>query len=207
LAKELHDTTAQNVTMMIMDLGVISQSAEVLAPKARNALSECVSLAQQSLRELRTLSYELHPPMLDELGLLPALRVYAEGFSKRSGIQVQTELPSTYPQLSRELEMAVFHVVQEGLTNAQRHSASPRAKISLSVSPTGIRVSVENVPTGAPQLNNDGVELAKSAGIGMRSMQERVQHLGGHLALHSEHNRTVLEVVFPLSQPDNGASI
>jgi signal transduction histidine kinase len=204
LAKELHDTTAQNVAMMIMDLGVINQSAEALAPQARTALSECVSLAQQSMRELRTLSYQLHPPMLDELGLFPAVRIYVEGFSKRSGMQVQTELPNTHPQLPRELETAVFHVIQEGLTNAQRHSASPWAKIGLSVGPAGLRVSVENVATGSLQPKNHAVELATS-GVGMRSMQERVQHFGGHLALHSDQHRTVLEVVFPLSPPGNGS--
>ena len=202
LAKELHDTTAQNVAMMIMDLGVINRSAEALAPTARNALSECVSLAQQSMRELRTLSYQLHPPMLDELGLLPALRIYAEGFSKRSGMQIQTELPNTYPQLPRALETAVFHVIQEGLTNAQRHSASPWAKIDLSVSPAGLRISVENVATTTPQLTNHGATLG-TGGIGMRSMQERVQHFGGHLALHSDQNRTVLEATFPLTQTTN----
>ena len=205
LAKELHDTTAQNVTMMIMDLGVINQSAEALAPKARTALSECVSLAQQSLRELRTLSYQLHPPMLDELGLLPALRSYAEGFSKRSGMQVQTELPNAHPQLPKELETAVFHVIQEGLTNAQRHSVSPWAKIGLSVGPAGLRISVENVATATPRLTNQAAKLG-SSGVGMRSMQERVEHFGGQLALHSFQNRTVLEVVFPLSSSDNGAS-
>jgi signal transduction histidine kinase len=205
LAKELHDTTAQNVAMMIMDLGVINQRADALDPNARMALSDCVSLAQQSMRELRTLSYQLHPPMLDELGLLPALRIYAEGFSKRSGIQVQTELPNTYPQLPRELESAVFHVVQEGLTNAQRHSASPWAKINLSVGPAGLRISVENVTTRSSQPKNHALELA-TGGVGMRSMQERVQHFGGHLALHSDQNRTVLEVVIPLSPPGNGKS-
>jgi signal transduction histidine kinase len=203
LAKELHDTTAQNVAMMIMDLGVINQSAEALAPNARTALSDCVSLAQQSMRELRTLSYQLHPPMLDELGLLPALRIYAEGFSKRSGMQVQTELPNTYPQLTKELETAVFHVIQEGLTNAQRHSASPWAKIGLSVDPAGLRISVENVATGTPQIKNDTVKLG-SSGVGMRSMRERVEQFGGHLALHSDQNRTVLEVVFPLRPSGNG---
>jgi signal transduction histidine kinase len=205
LAKELHDTTAQNVAMMIMDLGVINESAEALAPKARTALSECVSLAQQSMRELRTLSYQLHPPMLDELGLFPALRIYAEGFSKRSGMQVQTELPNTHPQLPKELETAVFHVIQEGLTNAQRHSASPWAKIGLSVDPAGLRVSVENVATGSLQPKNQAVELA-TGGVGMRSMQERVQHFGGHLELHSDRNRTILEVVFPLNSSGNGTS-
>jgi signal transduction histidine kinase len=150
---------------LIIDLGVISQNAEALAPKARMALSECVSLAKQSLRELRTLSYQLHPPMFDELGLSPALRIYIEGFSQRSGMKVETELPDSHPQLPQELAMAVFHVVQEGLTNAQRHSASPWAKISLSVSPTGIWVSVENVASGASQLNNDAVELAKHGGV------------------------------------------
>ena len=202
LAKELHDTTAQNVTMMVLDLEVISQSAETLAPKAQTALSECVSLAQQSLRELRTLSYQLHPPMLDELGLLPALRIYAEGFSKRSGMQVQTELPNIHPQLPKELETAVFHVIQEALTNAQRHSASPWAKVGLNVGPAGLRISVENVATGTPQLNN-GAEKQGTGGVGMRSMQERVEHFGGHLAFHSDQNRTVLEATFPLSQTTN----
>jgi signal transduction histidine kinase len=202
LAKELHDTTVQNVAMMIMDLGVVSQRADALDPNARTALSECVSLAQQSMRELRTLSYQLHPPMLDELGLLPALRIYAEGFSKRSGMQVQTELPSTHPQLPKELETAVFHVVQEGLTNAQRHSASPWAKIGLSVSPAGLRISVENVATTTPQLTNHGATLG-TGGVGMRSIQERVEHFGGHLALHSDQNRTVLEATFPLTQTTN----
>ena len=205
LAKELHDTTAQNVAMMIMDLGVINQSAEALAPNARMALSDCVSLAQQSMRELRTLSYQLHPPMLDELGLLPALRIYAEGFSKRSGMQVQTELPNTYPQLTKELETAVFHVIQEGLTNAQRHSASSWAKIGLSVDPAGLRISVENVATATLHLKNDAVKLG-SNGVGMRSMRERVEQFGGHLALHSTQNRTVLEVVFPLRPSGNGAA-
>jgi two-component system, NarL family, sensor kinase len=202
LAKELHDTTAQNVTMMVLDLEVISQSAETLAPKAQTALSECVSLAQQSLRELRTLSYQLHPPMLDELGLLPALLIYAEGFSKRSGMQVQTELPNIHPQLPKELETAVFHVIQEALTNAQRHSASPWAKVGLNVGPAGLRISVENVATGTPQLNN-GAEKQGTGGVGMRSMQERVEHFGGHLAFHSDQNRTVLEATFPLSQTTN----
>jgi signal transduction histidine kinase len=202
LAKELHDTTAQNVAMMIMDLGVINQSAEALAPNARTALSDCVSLAQQSMRELRTLSYQLHPPMLDELGLLPALRIYAEGFSKRSGMQVQTELPNTYPQLPRELETAVFHVIQEGLTNAQRHSASPWAKIALSIGPAGLRISVENVATATPQLPNQAAKLG-TGGVGMRSMQERVQHFGGNLALRSDQKHTVLEATFPLSQTTN----
>ena len=205
LAKELHDTTAQNVAMMIMDLGVVSRSADALDPNARTALSECVSLAQQIMRELRTLSYQLHPPMLDELGLLPALRIYVDGFSKRSGMQVQTELPNTYPQLSRELETAVFHVIQEGLTNAQRHSASPWAKIAVSVGPAGLRISVENVATGSSQRNN-GAEKLGTIGVGMRSMQERVQHFGGNLVLHSVQNRTILEVVFPLSLSGNGTS-
>jgi signal transduction histidine kinase len=158
------------------------------------------------MRELRTLSYQLHPPMLDELGLLPALRIYAEGFSKRSGMQVQTELPKSYPQLPRELETAVFHVIQEGLTNAQRHSASPWAKIGLSVDPAGLRISVENVATGTPHLKNDAVKLGRN-GVGMRSMQERVEQFGGHLALHSDQNRTVLEVVFPLRPFGNGSGI
>jgi two-component system NarL family sensor kinase len=173
-----------------MDLGVIARNGQALEPEARNALSECLSLARQSLHEVRTFSYLLHPPMLDELGLVSALRVYIEGFSQRSGTRVDFE-PSDYVKLPTELEVTLFHVVQEGLANAHRHSGSSWAKVRMTDDASEVRISVENETT-AP--------VTQKMGVGIRSMQERVEHFGGKLAFRSDPYRTVLEAVLPRSR-------
>jgi PAS domain S-box-containing protein len=105
LARELHDTTAQNVAAILMDLGVIGGNANALTPEARHALSESLSLARQSLQEIRSFSYLIHPPMLDELGMISALRIFIEGFSQRSGMHVHLETPESWPKLPRQLEI------------------------------------------------------------------------------------------------------
>ena len=199
LARELHDTTAQNVAAILMDLGVIGRSANALTPEANQALSESVSLARQSLQEIRSFSYLIHPPMLDELGLISALRIFIEGFSQRSGMHVHLEAPDLCPKLARQLEITVFRVIQEALTNARRHSGSSTAEVKLRINPTELRLSVENETTGDLLWDQTDGHPAK-LGVGMRSMQERVQYLGGHLHFHIGKNRTVLEVVFPLSK-------
>lgn len=199
LARELHDTTAQKMAAILMDLGVISGSAEALKPEARNALSESVSLARESLQEIRSFSYLIHPPMLDELGLMSALRIFIEGFSQRSGMHVRLDTPDSSPKLPTQLETTLFRVVQEGLTNARRHSGATTAEVKLRVNPREVRLSVENETTGDLLWKEASIQPAKF-GVGMRSMQERVQHLGGHLSFHIGKNRTVLETVFPLAQ-------
>jgi PAS domain S-box-containing protein len=203
LARELHDTTAQHIAAILMDLNVISRRIEVLDTEARTALSECISLARQSLHEVRTFSYLLHPPMLDELGLISALRIYIEGFSERSGMHVAFEPPESYNKLPTDLEVTLFHVVQEGLTNAHRHSGSPWAKVRMSLRPTEISVSVENEQTREVSIKNS--RQSAQIGVGIRSLQERVEHFGGRSALHSNAYRTVLEAVFPLSRAAKGA--
>jgi PAS domain S-box-containing protein len=203
LARELHDTTAQHIAAILMDLNVISRKPEVLDAGARAALSECISLARQSLYEIRTFSYLLHPPMLDELGLISALRIFIEGFSQRSGMRVDFEPPGSYNKLPTDLEVTLFHVVQEGLTNAHRHSGSPWAKVRMSLNPAEIGITVENETTGAPPTN---APQHSKIGVGIRSLQERVEHFGGRSALHSDPYRTLLRAVFPLSQAAKGAS-
>jgi PAS domain S-box-containing protein len=190
LAKELHDTTAQNLAAIVMDLGVIGRNVQALEPEARIALSECVALARQSLHEVRTFSYLLHPPMLDELGLVAALRIYIEGFSQRSGMRVDFEA-SDYAKLSNDLEVTLFYVAQEGLTNAHRHSGSPWAKVRMKADANEIRITVENETTAA---------VTQKMGVGIRSMQERVQHFGGTLAFYSDQYRTHLEAMLPSSR-------
>lgn len=188
LAKELHDTTAQNLAAIVMDLGVLEHNVRVLDSEARGALLECVSLARQSLHEVRTFSYLLHPPMLDELGLVSALRIYVEGFSQRSGMRVDFVAPD-YLKLPADFEVTLFHVVQEGLANAHRHSGSAWAKVNITANADEVRISVENETTAA---------ITQKTGVGLLSMQERVQHLGGRLVFHSDEYRTLLEGVMPL---------
>jgi PAS domain S-box-containing protein len=198
LARELHDTTAQNLTAVLMDLGVI-ESEDALPSKAQHALTECMSLTRRSLQELRTLSYVLHPPMLDELGLLPALRIFIEGFSQRSGMHVRLDAPESYPRFSKELEMTLFRVVQEGLTNARRHSGSVTADVRLKLEAGELRLNVENETTSELSWSQATRQPAK-LGVGMRSMQERVEQFGGHLTLNIGKNSTVLQASFPLAQ-------
>ena len=198
LARELHDTTAQNIAAILMDLGVIGRSADVLTPEARHALSESLSLTRQSLQEIRSFSYLIHPPMLDELGLVSALRIFIEGFSQRSGMHVHLEAPVSRPKLPTHLESTVFRVIQEALTNARRHSGSSTADVKLRTTPTELKLSVENETTGGLLWGQPNIQPAK-IGVGMRSMHERVQHVGGRLDFHIGKNRTVLEAVFPLS--------
>ena len=197
LARALHDTTAQNVAAILMDLRVI-ESVDALPPKAQHALSECISLARRSLTELRTLSYLLHPPMLDELGFVSALGIFVEGFSQRSGMQVRLDLPKACPKFPKELEITLFRVVQEGLTNARRHSDGVTADVSLRLEPGEVRLRVENETTSQFLASQPPAHPAK-LGVGMRSMQERVEQLGGHLTLDIGKSRTVLQASFPVA--------
>ncbi len=132
LARELHDTTAQWLAALSMNLSVLSESAGLLNPRARTAMAESTALADRCLREIRTVSYLLHPHELDELGLESALSRYIDGFIRRSGIQVEVEVPSDLGRLPQAVETAVFRIVQECLTNVHRHSGSSTGRVRLS---------------------------------------------------------------------------
>lgn len=198
LSRQLHDTTAQHVTAIIMDLDLIAKETGMLSPKSRTALCECLTLAHQTLKELRTFSYLLHPPMLDELGVLVVVRAFVQGFSQRSGIQVDCDLPDSFPRMPKAWELAVFHVIQEGLSNVQRHSRSSSAKVCLKACSSKATVNVENEGSGLPPLSAGGLEPTR-AGVGISGMRERVRNLGGQLCLYSSANHTILEVTLPLS--------
>lgn len=198
LARELHDTTAQNVTAALMDLGQIG-SVKSLPSHARDAISECMSLMRRALQELRTLSYALHPPMLSELGLASALRIFIEGFSNRSGMQVELDLPDPCPRFDSKLEITLFRVVQEGLTNASRHSGSAIANVTLRVEAGQLRLIVQNETRSESSSGKSDVQMSK-LGVGVRSMEERVESLGGHLTLEIGNKHAVLQACFPLSE-------
>ena len=131
IAQMLHETTAQDLAALKMHLARLHRTNDSLSDADRAALAESMSLAEQSITEVRTLSYLLHPPFLDEMGLVSALRWYAGGFGERSGITVDLDLPESFERLPLDTETALFRVVQESLINIHRHSGSQTARIRL----------------------------------------------------------------------------
>jgi PAS domain S-box-containing protein len=196
LAQELHDTTGQNVVAILLDLELVGRHTENLNSRASSALNECVVLAQQSLREIRTLSYLLHPPMLDELGFVSALHIFAQHFAERSGMQIELDMPDTHVDLPSEMELTLFRVAQEGITNAHRHAQSSTVFISMSVGETTVTFRVANTTPASPR--KEFVLNSPTTGVGIAGMRQRVQQLGGDLQLRSDEGQTILEAVIPL---------
>src|SRR5213592_550994 len=130
-ARELHDSVGQLLVGITMNLSILQRQLDGAAPIDSKFLSESMHLTNEALQEIRTLSYLLHPPMLDEVGLASALRWFASGFSKRSEIEIDLEIPESLGRFPRDLEIAVFRIVQETLTNVHRHSGSSTAKINI----------------------------------------------------------------------------
>jgi signal transduction histidine kinase len=131
MARELHDHAGQTLVAMTINLSILTEAAKHTDSKISSLAAETKSLSDDLSREIRTLSYLLHPPLLDEAGLESALRWYVDGFSKRSDIKVDLELPENLGRLPEELELVTFRVIQESLSNVHRHSGSPSARICL----------------------------------------------------------------------------
>jgi PAS domain S-box-containing protein len=199
LARELHDSTAQNVAALCMNLGVVSESAELLDWPAQKALRECLELGEQCIRELRTFSYLLHPPVLDDLGLCSALRWYVEGFAQRSGIEVALDLAADLGRLPRDVELMLFRIIQESLTNIHRHSGSRTAVIRIVRHPKEVFMQVRDDGHGISGALKPSEIGAARVGVGIAGMKERVRLAGGHLKIRSRPDGTDVEVLVPLS--------
>lgn len=197
LASELHDTVAQSLSILLLDLDSVRQEAASLTSAGGAALTRSLAMAAQGLQEIRTLSYLLHPPMLDALGLIPALRVLIQGFSRRSGIRILSELPDTLPRMAKDWEVALFRVVQEGLTNVQRYSQSDSAEIRMSISGGKVTLQVINQGASVPPLESGGL-AAERTGVGIAGMRDRIRAFGGDVNLFSRHDKTILEASIPI---------
>jgi PAS domain S-box-containing protein len=195
IAREIHDTTVQSLVAAKMQIDQAQEGVTPLGVSSAMALRDAHKLLNQSLSELRTLSYLLHPPMLDELGLAAAVRWYAQGFQKRSGITVSVDA-SALSRLPTETETTLFRVVQEGLANVHRHSGSPEARISLVYHPEWVELEIADIGKGmsSPILDEANYTL----GVGIPGMRVRVQQLGGSLELKSTGHGTTLRVAVPL---------
>jgi signal transduction histidine kinase len=206
IARELHDSTGQTLTALKMNIAVLRQAAESLAREwPRDLLDEVEKLADQALKEIRTTSYLLHPPLLDEAGFASAARWFVEGFSARSNIQVDLELPPQLDRLPPAIELALFRVMQEGLNNVHRYSGSSRVDVRLAFEKAALRLTIRDYGRGIPAEVVDSVYSGRSdVGVGLAGMRERVNELGGEFAIESDGG-TCINVVLPLPIPSKGS--
>ena len=193
LARELHDSTGQLLAAIQLNLSFASQHFASEDEKVRGWLDDSVQLTNQAMVEIRTMSYLLHPPMLDEAGLRSALQWYVEGFVKRSNIQVDLHVPPELNRPSADVELAMFRIVQEALTNIHRHSGSSKAEIVLSAEPDGLALSIRDFGTGINHRDGD----KKRMGVGLRGMTERIRQLGGDLSISTASPGTLVQVKLP----------
>jgi signal transduction histidine kinase len=199
IARELHDSTAQLLAALSINLGRLRDSG--LEPDRRTqVLSEAIDLAAACSTEIRTVTYLLHPPLLDEVGLADALRVYVQGFNQRTGIGVDIIIPPAFGRLGSEMETALFRIAQEGLANVHKHSGSQSAVIRLERDSREVRLVLQDRGHGLPTALLPWAKEFVHFGVGLTGMRERAEQLGGRLELTSDDGGVRLAVTLPLVQ-------
>lgn len=203
IGRDLHDSLGQSLAVLKMNLDSLQMSFQAKGDGAAQVLDPCVLLADEVLREVRTISYLLYPPMLEEMGLKSAIPWYLEGFSKRSGIQTTLDVAPNFDRLMPEAELAFFRILQEALTNVHRHSGSPTAKIRLAVANGWASMEIRDNGKGIPQtlLEQSGEDWMGSLGVGLRGMNERMRQLGGRLEVGSTEQGTSVTASVPAERP------
>lgn len=196
IGRELHDSAGQYLAALQMNLDTLIHDKEQTSPAGRLKLSESLALVHQCSAEIRTLSYLLHPPLLEDAGLAPTVRWFVEGFSKRSGIQVTIEMQSDIGRLNSSIELALFRIIQECLTNTHRHSNSKTASIRIDLADGTLVLTITDEGVGIPpgQLSR----MAKGSGVGIAGMGERLSDLGGTLQIKSDSTGTVVTASIPI---------
>lgn len=200
IARELHEATAQDLAALRMSLGRLERSAPRLSVPAREALEESFHLSDQAISEIRTLSYLLHPPILEEAGLRSAVKWYALGFSKRSGINVDIEIPDNLGRLPRDLETTLFRILQECLTNIHTHSGGQKAQVRLTRESR--HISMEVIDDGKGMSDGHNLEMSPDVqmGVGIAGMRERVRQFHGMFQLISTPGHgTTVRVMLPIA--------
>jgi PAS domain S-box-containing protein len=200
LARELHDGAGQILAALSMNLQSLEDAIkERIAPNLAQRLAESIRLTNQVIKETRTLSYLLHPPLLDEAGLRDALHWFVGGFIERSGIQTELQISPDFSRLPRELEVAIFRIIQEALTNVHRHSGSAKARIQLILGQNDVLLSIADEGKGmhvAPVMEEP--KGNRKLGVGIAGMRERVLQLGGSFEITGGNPGTVIKATFPI---------
>jgi signal transduction histidine kinase len=194
LSRELHDSVGQALVSLKMGLETLSDPAAPREP----ILTESIQILDQSLVETRTMSYLLHPPLLDEAGFASAAGWFVEGFSKRSGIALDAVIPADLPRLPSEVELALFRILQECLTNIHRHSGSSTARVEVGYGKNRVTLRVQDRGKG---LSADALRRFRTninTSVGLAGMRERVEELGGNLMIKSGAKGTLIVATIPL---------
>ena len=199
IARELHDSTGQMLALLSMNLSALQEEAKQINGEMGSALSENVEIVNQVSGELRTISYLLHPPLLDEMGLLSALRWFADGFEERSGIKAELVLDSEFGRVSRDLETAIFRVVQESLTNIHRHAGSATATIRLEQSGGHVRLQIQDTGKGISPEKLCEITSGGVSGVGLRGMRERIENFRGTFNIASDETGACISVSIPIT--------
>ena len=198
IARDLHDSAGQLLAALSLNIAVIQAQSRKLDSAGAAAVSENAALVAQISREIRIISHLLHPPLLDVAGLASALRWYVDGFSERSKIKVDLDIPDEVRRLSDEMEIAIFRMIQECLTNIHRHSGGATAKIRVHAENQRLLVEVRDTGKGMPLEKQLELSSSGRIGVGFRGMRERLRQLGGTLELQSDGGGTVVVAVLPL---------
>ena len=196
LARELHDGATQNLVTLSLHMGRTSRAPNTITTAV---LEEWMRLAEQGANELRTVSYLLHPPLLEELGLSLTLRSYVEGFTKRTGIQATLHSEGELDNLGFDIELAVFRILQEALSNVHRHSGSLTVAVKISYDGRMLRLQIADQGRGIPP----GMDRS---GVGLGSMRERARLLKGRLVIETGSAGTTVRIELPVAHPESSSS-
>lgn len=206
VARELHDSAGQTVAALVMQLDRLIPESRRKDPDFAKSVEDCRALADQLNQEIRTTSYLLHPPMLDEIGLSASLSWYANGFAERSGIDIRLDVPANLERFPRDLELVVFRLVQECLTNIHRHSGSRSADIRLAIDNGAVSLEIADRGNGIPPKRLAELQ-ARSSGVGIRGMRERVRQFRGRMHIASDGSGTKFSFVIPLAEAQQAAEV
>ena len=199
IARDLHDSAGQIIAALAMNLASMTQHVRK-NPILGKVLDDSQTLIQQLNKEIRTTSYLLHPPLLDENGLPEAIRWYLHGLMERSGLSVDLEIADGFGRLPDEMELAIFRVLQECLTNIHRHSGSKIAMIRLSCTPDAVALEIQDQGKGIAPEKLNGIRAR--SGVGITGMRERVRHFHGTMQIYSNGKGTKISVSLPLPKSD-----
>ncbi len=199
LARELHDGVGQLLAAASMEMANVIGGTDIPVSNGASSAANLQFLIAQVNQEIRTMSYLLYPPLLDEVGLKSALAEYVHGFAQRSRIEVSLDVPSDLGRLDRDLELCLFRIVQECLTNIHRHSESPTASIRIAYEGGALTLEVRDRGKGMSGEKPTEIQFRVS-GVGIRGMRERVRHFGGDIRFKTDDTGTTVFVHIPVSR-------
>jgi len=199
IARELHDSAGQTLAVLSMNLARLVEQTRAKAPEIAAEAQATEQAVQQLQREIRTASYLLHPPLLDESGLASALELYVQGIKERTGLAIDLQVSENFGRVSKEVELAVFRIVQECLTNIHRHSQSESGSIQLFRADQSLTLEVQDKGKGISAERLAQIQ-AGGSGVGIRGMRERVRHFSGDIKFDSDNRGTRVHVTIPFSR-------